>query len=237
MRMARAVVFDVDDTLYLEREYVRSGFRAVARAVETTEMSATRIFEGLWAGFVAGDRGSSFDVLLRAEPMLARAWSVGSLVALYREHRPDISLLPGMAELLGELASAGTRMAVLTDGPASSQRAKIEALGIRGRSRIVVLTDELPGSRPKPAHDGYLAVARGLEARSEECVYVGDNPKKDFRGARELGWATVRLRIPGQLHEAREPELAADAPDAEVRSVRALAAHLLTGGSSGRRPS
>ena len=63
------VVFDLDDTLYLERDYVKSGFRAVAKtAVKHTGTSADEAFNFLWNEFTAGVRGSSFNRPVRALP-------------------------------------------------------------------------------------------------------------------------------------------------------------------------
>lgn len=184
------------------------------------------MLEKLWSSFLAGERGVAFDALLTAEPALARDWAVDRLVHLYRTHVPQICFIPGIEALLNYLFSAKLRVGVVTDGPANAQRRKIDALGIRRWAEAVVITDDLPGRTPKPGHDGYKTLMERLSVTGNECVYVGDNPRKDFRGARELGWWTIRLRLPGQLHESREPESAEDAADVEVRSVEDLAATL-----------
>ena len=51
--MTRVAVFDVDDTLYLERDYVRSGFHAVATWAEET-LDVTGVFDTAWGLFLAG---------------------------------------------------------------------------------------------------------------------------------------------------------------------------------------
>lgn len=216
----------MDDTLYLERDYVRSGFQAVAKAVADTAPCQSRIFEGMWCGFLSGLRGSAFDELMRLEPDVTKGWTVERLVGCYREHWPQISLLPGVEVLLASLVADGLRIGIVTDGPSAAQRRKVEALRLSRWATLVVVTDELPGSPSKPKQDAFRAVMDGLGVSGGECVYVGDNPIKDFKGARELGWWTIRLRIPGQLHEAREAQQPDDGSNEEVRSVERLSAAL-----------
>ena len=128
---ALGVVFDLDDTLYLERDYVRSGFRAVAEdAVAGTSVSPDEASKFLWDGFLAGVRGSSFNDLLTEYPDIAARRTIPDLVRVYREHPPTIDFLPGAEALLQELKGLGVPLAVITDGPLESQAAKAEALGV-----------------------------------------------------------------------------------------------------------
>jgi len=52
-------------------------------------------------------------------------------------------------------------------------------------------------------------------------VYVADNPRKDFIGARQLGWRTVRVRRDGGEHHRYEASVA-EAADVEIASLREL---------------
>ena len=54
------------------------------------------------------------------------------------------------------------------------------------------------------------------------AMYVGDNPVKDFRGARELGMRTVRVRYESSLRFREDARDASDAPDAEIADLRQL---------------
>ena len=85
----RGVVFDMDDTLYLERDYVRSGFHAVSEQLP----DSGRAFSRLWEWFETGVRGDTFDRLLKAEPQWATRVTTAALVNVYRSHRPQIELL------------------------------------------------------------------------------------------------------------------------------------------------
>lgn len=218
------VVLDLDDTLYLERDYVKSGFRAVAEtAVKGTSVSAGEAFSFLWNGFLEGSRGSSFDALLKRYPELQS--DVATLVKRYREHLPDISYLPGIEPLLAELRSLNVPLAVISDGPLVSQEAKAEALGVSRYAAPVVLTDAWGQAFWKPHVRAFEHVGEAFGLPHEKLVYIGDNPLKDFHAPTVLGWRSVRLRLPEQVRE----KLPHDAvpPTWEVGSVEELRCCLL----------
>lgn len=220
------VAFDLDDTLYLERDYVKSGFRAVAEyAAAGTAVAAEDAFGFLWEQFLAGARGTTFDGLLAHHPELAARRNVADLVARYREHAPTIDYLPGAEALLGELRALGVPLAVISDGPLVSQRAKADALGVGRYADPVILTDLWGAAFWKPHARAFKAVGEAFELPPERLVYVGDNPVKDFHAPRTLGWTSVRLRLPGQVR-ASLPHDAAP-PTWEATSVAALREGLL----------
>lgn len=215
------LVLDVDDTLYLERDYVRSGFDAVGEWVART-LGEEGVADEAWDHFVAGRRGDVFDAVLRARRLDADDATVASMVERYRRHAPRIALLPDAADLVARLTGA-VRFAVVTDGPVTSQRAKVEALGIERWADLVVLTGELGEGYGKPHPKAFELVEAHVGTRGADNVYVADNPHKDFGGPRSLGWRTVRVRRPGSLHAE-----AASGPDVdlELTDLAGLARHL-----------
>lgn len=202
------VVFDIDDTLYLETDYVRSGFRAVDALVSQDlgvlgfERRAVRLF-------ARGARGDVFDRCLQEMGLPASPSLVQRLVACYREHDPDIALLPDASVAL-QAAAAVVPVAVVSDGPLVSQRAKALRLGLATWADPVVLTADRCPLQPKPHTRAFELVAQAHHVDGASCVYVADNPRKDFAGPRALGWRTVRVRRPGGLHAA------VDRSDADV---------------------
>ena len=100
------IVFDMDDTLYFERDYVRSGFQAVAVAVARgSSVPRQGAFSLMWGLFEEGARGTTFNDLLAYYPELSERYTVADLVTLYREHAPTISFMPQMMALLGGTSS------------------------------------------------------------------------------------------------------------------------------------
>jgi putative hydrolase of the HAD superfamily len=195
----RLVVFDIDDTLYLERDYVRSGFSAVAAMLFARD-GIENFQEEAWAAFQRGQRGDIFDTTLRHLTGQAPRSTVELCVDLYRTHTPDITLLPDACQFVSWCA-ARFATAVVTDGPRSSQRAKVLALGLEPRVDRIVVTDEMGSGWAKPSAASFALLEKEFGFSGSECVYLGDNPAKDFIGPRELGWHTVRVRRRSGLHE------------------------------------
>jgi putative hydrolase of the HAD superfamily len=220
----RAVVLDLDDTLYPEAAYVRSGFRAVAaRAQETLGVSAAEAEAELVALFEEGVRGDTFDRWLAARG-LGGDVAVGDLVAAYRGHPPDIQAFAAAEPLLRGLRAGGSAVGLLSDGDPAVQRAKLDALGLRGAFDAIVVTGELGEGAGKPSPRGYEEVLRRLgDAPPDEAVYVSDNPAKDFVGARRAGMRSIRVRRPDGIYARLEPETPEHAADAEVPALDEVA--------------
>jgi putative hydrolase of the HAD superfamily len=198
---ARCIVFDVDDTLYLERDYARSGFAAVGALVRT-RWSVPDFGDRAWRLFEAGSRGDIFDRALAECGVAGGSDVVADLVACYRAHRPEIRLHDDALACLDRLAGR-VRLAGLTDGPAESQRAKVAALELPRWLSPIVITAELGTGLGKPDPAGFRLIEEATGIGGAECLYVGDNPLKDFVAPRRLGWQTVRIRRPGGLHASR----------------------------------
>jgi putative hydrolase of the HAD superfamily len=191
------VVFDLDDTLFLERDYARSGFAAVDRWMHE-RLGIAGFGARAWGAFETGTRGTIFDEALRAAGLDPEPGLVSTLVDVYRHHQPDIAMLPDAAAALRALADRDVVLAVVTDGPLASQHAKARAMSAHEWAAVVVFTEELGLAKPDPA--SFARVEQLVERAGHECAYVADNPIKDFRGPRQRGWTTVRVRRPGSLH-------------------------------------
>jgi putative hydrolase of the HAD superfamily len=202
----RAVVFDLDDTLYPEREYVRSGYRAVAAHLRRRLARAEPFEDWLWQRFRQGHSAGAFDALEVAFHLGLTREKITELVGVYREHVPDIRPYDGVEALLRRLRGQA-KLGLLSDGFLPAQRLKLDALGLEPLFDAVVLTEEMGRDRWKPSPAGFEAVRERLGAPHGRCAYVADNPAKDFLAPNRLGWRTIQLRWEGQVHaDAAAPE-------------------------------
>jgi putative hydrolase of the HAD superfamily len=217
----RLVVFDIDDTLYQERDYVRSGFTA-AGAWARAELGVADLGERAWSAFEAGTRRTIFDEVLTAAGVEITPDIVPSLVEVYRSHTPDICLLDDARAWL-DACPADVAVAVVTDGPLASQQAKARALGLDRWAGHVVFTEALGPGRGKPHPAAFQLLERRTGLAGAACAYVADNPAKDFRAPHAMGWRTVRVCRPGGLH-ARVPS--GDDVDEEIVTLAELDAAL-----------
>jgi putative hydrolase of the HAD superfamily len=132
-----------------------------------------------------------------------------------------LTLEEDVRDLLSRLRAA-RRLGLVTDGRLAQQQAKARALGLPWLLDALVFSDELGPEKWKPHPAPFWALLERLGIPAAEAVYVGDNPAKDFLGARRAGMRSVRLRRPDGLHAAAEPESAEASPDAEIRTLSEL---------------
>jgi len=204
----RLVAFDLDDTLYPEREFVRSGFRVVSDYLRQAGLVGRPLLAEMEAAFHAGVRGHVFEQVLRGVGVEPDAALVATLVAVYRTHasaygsvRPDIRLFPDADAALAHLAARGLRLGLVSDGPLASQQAKVAALGLAARMDAVILTDSWGRPFWKPHPRAFIELASRLAVAPADCVYVADNPEKDFQGPAAAGWRpSVWIRRPDGLY-------------------------------------
>jgi putative hydrolase of the HAD superfamily len=213
----RAVLFDLDETLYPERRFALSGFSAVARAIAADAgVSADRIFRTLTGALRRGERVTAFQQLC-----VSLRWPedrVASLVDIYRRHDPSLRLPVESLHALSALRT-GWRLAVVTNGPPPIQGAKIRALGLTGLVDRVIYAFQSGSGKGKPEPEAFLDAARFLGVPPGRCVFVGDDPLRDVGGARRAGMRTIRIRR--GLH-AREILAAYQEADAVVDSLKTV---------------
>jgi putative hydrolase of the HAD superfamily len=143
------------------------------------------------------------------------------MVDVYRQHAPRIEPYPGVRGMLARLKTR-FRIGLVSDGYLAVQRRKLDALRLAPAFDAILLTDELGRDAWKPSPVPFRTIVERLGVAPSSAIYVADNPAKDFRGARAVGMATVRVRHADGLHVNIEPDDHHDAPDFELADVTAL---------------
>lgn len=193
MKKFKAVIFDLDDTLYPEIDYVISGFKVVSKYISNKiNMKSDQVFNKLLKLFEQ-DRNNVFDRLLQSYDVDKEI--VKECVNLYRNHFPDIKLTEEVHELLQLLKENGFKIGIITDGRPEGQWNKIKALGLEKYCDSIIVTDELGGIEyRKPSEIPYKKILQELGIEGKEAVYIGDNPVKDFITANKLGMFTIMFK-------------------------------------------
>jgi putative hydrolase of the HAD superfamily len=190
--MVKAVIFDLDDTLYLERDFVHSGFRSVDTWCRS-EYGIAGVGDVAWRLFCEGRRGDIFDAALAELNVLVTEGMIRQLVQAYRTHQPEISLPQESARCLTELR-AKYKLGLITDGPSETQWNKIRALNLGGYLDSTIVTADLGTGFSKPHEKAFVNMEAVFAATRAELVYVADNPAKDFVAPRLRGWRTIRVQ-------------------------------------------
>lgn len=222
--MVHALLFDLDDTLYEERQFFYSGFRVMAAILEQQGFGpADETVRALdYLHHQEGREGvlQKLSVRLGFAPEL-----IPELVEAFRTHEPDIKLARDAVEVLPRLAGR-YRIGCVTDGWARVQRSKLQALGVGMYLHAVVIADDFGRDRWKPDPFPFRRCCELLGVAEADAVFVGDYPDRDMLGAHNAGLRCVRIRRPGAYFasvDASTPELA---PLFDVRDLFELETRL-----------
>jgi putative hydrolase of the HAD superfamily len=186
------VVFDLDDTLFPEREFVKSGFHAVSDYLQKNGITSEALFPKLWETFCQGARSTIFNDVLLAVGIEPEERIISKLLEIYRYHKPSLCLFPD-AEFILDHLHGRKKIGLLSDGYLETQKNKVAALNIERYFDIIMYTDSLGREFWKPHTCGYEKIMTESSVHGDMCLYIGDNPRKDFYGARQAGWKTVHV--------------------------------------------
>ena len=191
--MIRAILFDLDDTLYDEMQFVRGGFEAVSSYTsKNANVNQNVVYQLLLDVLEKHGRGQTFDIALKKLGLYNKNL-IPKLVEVYRTHKPKLSLYSEVRTVLSTLRKQGYKLGLITDGNVEVQRNKVEALKIKDFFDCIIFSDEYGIEKQKPNPFPYQKALKELKASARETIYVGDNPYKDFVSAKRLGIHTVRI--------------------------------------------
>jgi len=217
--MIEAILFDLDDTLYPEIDYVRSGFCAVAELLAErgfgTPLDTVATMEHIhW--HVDRDHVFQHAAKILGYP---ENW-IPELIRTYRRHEPTISLPAETRRVLRTLCQR-YRLGIVTDGHREVQWRKIRALGVHTLVDVIVTSDDFGRRCWKPDSLPFLTACRALKTRPENVLFVGDHPVRDIRGATQLGMTTVRI-VRDEGYFRRRPHTPGYPPNHEITQLTEL---------------
>lgn len=204
----RAVILDLDDTLFDHTESARRGLtrtvaelggQATTTVLDSWETTAERLMGQRRRGLLdrEGYRRERVRALLLEIGIPARAAEseprqldqiYDRFLTLYEQEWVGFD---DAVPMLRALQSRGLALAILTNGPEERQQRKVQALGLAPWVVSVWTSDRL-GAR-KPDERTYLAVCEALAVEPCSVLHVGDNREHDLDGARSAGLAALHL--------------------------------------------
>ncbi len=234
-----ALLLDLDDTILDDRSGIRAAHERVAGLVvaQRPELDPERFRRALaevsawfWSD-AEREREGRLD-LTRARYRVVRdalarcdsageslAWEAAELYTRTREgcYRIADGALPALARLRARFP----RVALVTNGQAAPQRAKLERFGLARWFDHVQVEGEFGLGKPEPAVYRHVAAVLGVEP--ERCLMVGDNFRADVLGSLAVGMHAVWIDADG----LGTPPAPAPRPHARASSLAELAERLL----------
>jgi putative hydrolase of the HAD superfamily len=193
----KAVVFDIDGTLYRQGPLRRAMISRLASAHAAQPIRGWRTFRVLRAyrraqeelrALPAAASIAEAQIALTCERTNVGRDAVVECIARWMEQEPlpflAQCLQPGVAQFLAACRARGLRLAALSDYPAD---AKLQALGLSGLFELALSAQSPEVNVFKPDPRGLLLALERLGADRSEGLYVGDRADVDAPTASAAG--------------------------------------------------
>ena len=218
----RAVLFDLDDTLFPANQFRSSGFAAVGRHLaQAYELDAEMVRTALTDLSRGPARGRELQACARQFGLPAAV--AGELVDVIRAHAPCLTLPRMTADALKALRPAW-RIGIVANGPPEVQRRKVAALDLERRVDCIVYAHEHGSGAGKPDREPFVEALRRLDVPGSQAVFVGDDDYCDIFGASRVGMQTVLMAA---WNTTPRGPVRADSVVVNLRDVPRLAERLL----------
>ena len=200
----KVIIFDLDDTLYNEIEFVHSGFREVAkRFSKISSIDEDKYYSFMLNELKMKGRGKVFDNVLKTFNLYSKK-NVKKSISFYRTHIPNINLPKESIEILTYFKNKNIPIYIVTDGNKLVQANKIKALKLDKFVSKSFITHRYGKIHAKPSTYCFEKIAKTEDVNFKNIVYIADNVNKDFINIKKLGFQTIRIQK-GMFKEAIRP--------------------------------
>ncbi len=236
IQLPKAVLFDLDNTIlandqtspkHWELAFARYASRLGGLKVEDLAGAMAEVRRQLMAD-PEWDRWALLNRAASRRDLVARVFSrlgvsagetADEIAEAYGEIREtSLEAYPGAIGALKRIREMGKGMALISNGPSSGQRGKIDRAGLEPLFNCIIISEEFGVGKPDPRI--FRHALEQLEVQPWEAVMVGDNLETDIAGAKSLGISTVWVDWEGK----GLPKSSPTTPDSTVQSIAVLVA-------------
>jgi len=182
--MLKAIGFDLDNTLYDQRQYEYFAFWSVAEEVSKYYcVKKARYFSLLKHLFNKNIHECTFDKAIQlCIGKIPRDWESflkEKLLPVYRSAKPKLVPFDWAKKFIKEAKNRGIKLAIITNGNVEIQKYKIDALGLRKFFDKIYISDELSPQARKPDTTLFKNFLRDFNLKGKDVIYIGDNIQTD----------------------------------------------------------
>ncbi|HEL2460597.1 MULTISPECIES: HAD-IA family hydrolase [unclassified Streptococcus] len=197
----KALIFDVDDTLY---DQIQPFERALERHIEVAReqieplyLCFRRYADEVFKATATGKMSLKDSHIYRMKHALADfGYQVSDATALaiqidYDYFQGQIELSPVFPEIFSWCQAQGITMGIITNGPYKHQLRKIRTMGLVNWFELehVLISGQVGITKPNPAIFQLMEERLGMSG--EDICYLGDSFENDIIGAKTAGWQAV----------------------------------------------
>ncbi|MCC6290305.1 MAG: HAD family hydrolase [Chitinophagaceae bacterium] len=183
-------IFDLDDTLYSEIDFLISGYKHIIKGLPILN-NPKEIFDEMLNRYQ--QEQDVFDWLVKKLSEENLHTIKNNFIQQYRYHVPDIHLREDAAMFLRQIQNKHMPAGLITDGRSITQRNKLNALGLTTFFADIIISEEFGSEKPNP--NNYLFFAQKYPGYN--FCFIGDNTSKDFIVPKQLGWKFYCIKDSG----------------------------------------
>lgn len=189
------ILFDLDDTLYPQIEFNLGCLKESAEFIADLVQESPEGVYGILKRIILSqgiEYRKIFDDFFDEIGFNGMPY-IKDILKIYWDARPHISLFSGSEKVL-QLLNEKCPLAMITDGYVPVQQYKIDELGIKNYFKKIYITDSYGVEHRKPSRYVFDIFLKETGFLAENCIYIGNDPRRDFLPAREVGMHTIRIR-------------------------------------------
>jgi FMN hydrolase / 5-amino-6-(5-phospho-D-ribitylamino)uracil phosphatase len=205
------VLFDLDNTLC---DYDGARLARTRYALSACFPDPERLEQAVAAAIDDPTDGDEHFAAVLAAHGIEDDHLLGEVRARYIEDRyRGLALFAEALEVVTTV-SRHARVGMVTNGPSSIQRPKIELLAIEAHFPVIVVSEEVGVWKPDPRIFEIALERSGVAA--QRAIYVGDSAQHDIPGAHAAGLGAVWVNRKRRMWSEGRP------PDAEIHDLYGL---------------
>lgn len=226
-RELKAIIFDVDDTLFDRSAAQREVIQVLIQEFSDlfSGIDADRILDAFLKSDLVADKkfwaGASMEEVRvgRSEAFL-RSLSLNEsfadeITAMYLETYPSLVVPVECAQSVVNNLAKRFSLGIVSNGYPDVQYRKLKTLALDHLFRCIIVSEEVGIRKPDPRI--FWLATKSLDVESEDCMYVGDYYDHDILGAKKAGMLACWFNPQGLRPSHSNPQF-----DYEIRFLHEI---------------